>query len=267
MENRSDISRRKALLYGALIPITVSQSGCLHIFLRLLVGRGAARMLVRAAGGGVRGAGMTFGRGVSVGSMAARQATLRGATSSSTIVPAGSRIIRPDGRTVARTQRSKDGRGTYTRVDGSDILYSEETPYGHEHDLGRIVAGRSYRRKKGIVEHKDNRGRTMGYDEVRLAQRVIRHLDNNEKVIGETKFSSTQDEIILNADNNTIESFEAIVKEYGLDCPESKAAYDEYTRYQEACLDSTGPCGGGSTLRLDRWKALKSQCHANRINQ
>ena len=221
------------------------------MILRLLVGRGAARVLAGAARGGVRSAGMTFGRGVSIGGLTARQ---------SLMTPAGSRVIGPNRREIATTEKSKTGKGTYTRVNGSDILYSENTLYGMEHNLGSNVAGRSYYRRNNSIEHRDYRGNVSGYDQLRLAQRVIKHFDRDEKEIGESQFIKAENHYEIQADDETINSFEALSKAYGLDCPETKNAYDEFTRYQEACLTGTGPCGAGTELRRRRWQEMLNSC-------
>lgn len=215
--------------------------GCVFLLMRLFVGRGATGVLTRARMAGGARLGATFGRGVAVGSAATRAAVARSGGTVTTVPKAN--IIGSNNTVIASTRSTKSG--IYTTMKGSDVLYSRRTRYGYDHEVQTGSAGRSYDRGD-YIEYKNSRGQTTAFDRVRLSKNLIEHFDQNQELIGSTQLEQNQDELHLHSDEDVVKAFEALEEALGLDCPDARAAYDEWTISQEACQTGTGPCGANA---------------------
>ena len=248
------MNRRKAMYGIAVIPFALGSTGCLHVLVRLFVGRGTAGVLARSSRVGGARLGTTFGRGVATGSSLSRSI---GVSRNAANVPR-SQILDSNGRSIASTRPEE--KGTYTQIKGSDVLYSRRTSYGHDHEFQHGSAGRSIRHQNGWVEHKDNRGRRVGFDQIRLAKRVIDHLNANQEKIGETRITSQAENTYLETDESAVRSFEIVEKALGLNCPDAKRAYDDWTANQELCLNSNKNCGLNE-IKRQSYLSLRAACN------
>lgn len=251
-----DVCKRKFLLgtfaLGVCLPIT----GCAPLLMRLVVGRVAATALSRAALGGGARASMTFGRGIGIS-----HNTIRSSSGVRSLPK--TRIVRKDGKPVAQTVEESNGTAVYSS--GSRVFYSAKKDLRHTHiDVNSGHVGYSVPVRNNAVALQDRQGRVISYDKVRTAKQVIEHYDSEENLTGETGFSTTNDTMILKPDMSVITDIEQLSELLGLDCPETKEAYDEYIRQRSNCdAGIPGSCSR-ATFSHSRYELLKERCFKSR---
>lgn len=257
--NAGQILSRRNVMLGGVSLVAVSQSGCIHLLLRLVLGRAAVGVLARAVGG--RGAAAMFGRGVAVGSSVARTTALRTAATRPTagrLVVPESRILRKDGKEVARTV--EDQHGTFTTMNGARVLYSERRGRTHFHQPAQGRSLGSSKDKGEFVEHRDNRGFVQAYDRIRMARRVIEHFDKDEKIVGQTPLRTHDNTVFMDLDEDGAKAFDALYKANGLDCPEALRARLDMQNYNDQC----GSKCGQSSMRLHKYIEEQKRCAIKR---
>lgn len=253
------ITRRDGFLWlaGGAASITLATSGCLLIpLLRISLGRGAISAVTRAAVSGRGAAALTFGRGVSVGARAAT-VTSRASTPRLSSLPR-SEVVGPDKEVVARSVNEADGTAIY--VDGSKVFRSISASDGVRHFDTQGNVGQSVYRSDDVVVHKDAADTIIAIDRLRRAANLIEHLDNNGRVIGSTRLREQVDGYQIEADPYALQQIENIREELGLNCPETKKAYDELVTARESCLREGGDaCRSLNTLQR-RYNYLDDVC-------
>lgn len=270
---RRKYTRRDTLILLGAVPPALLAPGCAVFLLRLLVGRGTAGALTRAARLGGSRAALTYGRGIAAGARIARVSPYargasvgsQGARNAATQTMPHTQILTRDGRLISETKPSKHGVKGY--VDGSEVFYSRRTDYGFEHIGGSqgTRTGKSVNRSNGVIEHRDKEDRVLTFDKIRMAKHVIEHYDKHEQLIGSTDIAVNDGRVSIYPDNETISSIESISEELALDCPDAKAAYDEYIRYGNQC-DENGDkriCNRVN-FKKSRYDMLAQACKARR---
>ncbi len=232
---RRDFMFSLPLIMGMQIPL----SGCLPLFvLRLGLGRGAAASLGRLARSGGAGAALSFGRGISA---ASRMTTM------STRSYPRTQIVDRRGNVVA--EAIADGQAVNFKVDGATIFQSVETSFGFRHYDMHGPVGKTYRQPKGVNRHVTQGDDLICTDHVDHVRRVIVHKDGSGKIIGSSRLKLRDTEMDLSVDQETVDSIDSYVKFLGLDCPDSKAAYQELQEAKEKCsYGDQNACDGVSTL-------------------
>jgi len=257
MLDAHDFNRRSFLVTGIAFSAS-GLNGCAPLILRIVAGRVAARILARAIVSGGSRLGGTFGRGIAIGnSVSARQATLQGLRGTS-LRTQKSNILRSDGSKIASTEFGSHG--SYTKVNDSYILYSRRRGSILDHEgygghTGRSIDHGDY------IEHQNKRSVKIAYDRIRLAQRVVEHFDRSQNPIGKTDLLVSNDQVDFEVGSAIENDIETIYDNLGLNCPDTKAAYDEWLSYQHNCLKSTGSCGANN-LKREKWLRLLKECKA-----
>lgn len=254
------LNRRQVLIGTVSAPTILTTPGCIHLLMRLFVGRGAAGLLGRAGVAGGARLGATFGRGIAVGSSAARMSVGRAAVGRQ-IVP-NSHILDATGSRIASTRTTKGG--VITSIRGSDVMLSRKRGKRHDHEDTRGSTGSS-EEKFDYVEHKDTRGRVSGFDKIRLARKIVEHYDPDEKPLGSTRLDVNNDRVLIHSDDETIRALEDYEKALCLDDPVVKAAYDEWQLGQAICYDHGQSCGANA-LRHDAYETLWRRCISRKSN-
>lgn len=232
------MQRRQFLKATCVGLATTPLSGCFFMgLLRVGVGRGAVGMLSRAAR--TRGAfgAATYGRGLST--------TARAARANVTDIPR-TEIYAPNGNLISRT--IPDATGQTVRVRGSDLFYTRRGKKTDTHYSRKDVSGYSHRYDENVVEHRDAKRRTFGFDEYIEAARIIRHYDRANKIVGETQLSDDGETYHI----ETSEEFDVYMSLVDPDnitlCPAAQAEYDRFIELRKACV-----MGDAEACHEQRW--------------
>lgn len=246
-----EIARRQVIA-GAISSLIVAPvlTGCIAGLLRLFVGRGLAGTLARTARVGRAASTLTFGRGVAVGAKVVPASMYR-ATSGT--------IIGPKQRLVATFDTSLAN--SIIKIDRSPVFTSQRTRYGFEHFDRNGICGRSYvRADRNEIRHETDDGILLAIDRINEASRTIEHHDPSSRRIGTSKYGVRGNDVDVNADQASIESMDRARDELGLQCPETKHAYDEWLEAKQLCGRGDGEaCRAVATKRI-KYENLRRHC-------
>lgn len=244
---------RRRLISGVLASTVVAlpTAGCLLLLpLRVFVGRGLAASLRGAARAGRVRSALTFGRGVSIGHRLA-SAKPSGAVTG--------QILEHRGKAVATFESSAEI--SKVIVDGSPVFFSRQTDYGFIHNDFNGPCGRSvYSEDRNTIEHQSDSGILFSVDTIDRERNLVQHFDANGSKTGESLFRINESDVIVSNDKNLIESIDDTTRALGLQCPETKRAYNELLAAQEACSNgNTLICRDIAGLN-SKYIYLKNRC-------
>lgn len=229
--------------------VIVPTAGCLGIIARLIVGRGLGRSIGRAAIAGRTASALTFGRGVAIGG--------RLLPARASVLP-NTQIVNRSGALIADS-RNTGGDSTFYHK-GAPVFYSRKTSYGYEHFDYNGPVGRSIYRNASDVRHEDPVGRILAIDRIRRAANAIDHLTADSELVGTTKYTQSSDTATIQADAPTVRDLDNRIRSLGLDCEESRAAYQDWVQARKECV-SDGKCRQVSSLH-SRYELLRDRCLA-----
>jgi hypothetical protein len=243
-----ELDRREALIGLSLLVLPLN--GCLFALMRIFVGRGLAGTLARAGRLGRTASALTFGRGVAVG---ARLAPARTAALPST------QILGPGRRLIAHSKSSASESKVY--IQNSPVFHSRRTEFGFRHYDFNGPVGRSFTRQgDDVVKHQNEEGVITAVDRIRRLNRMVEHFSVEGSKIGETHFEQSGDELSIDADNAAVESINAARESLGLQCPDARAAFDEWQRYKGLCSSGESDYCRGISSKGARYQYLRERC-------
>jgi hypothetical protein len=245
-----DLDRRETLGLIGVSLIALPLNGCLFALMRILVGRGLAGTIARAGRLGRTASALTFGRGVAI---AARLAPARTAALPST------QILGPGRRLIAYSESSAAESKVY--IDNSAIFHSRRTPFGFRHYDFNGPVGRSFTRPgDDVVRHQNEDGGVTAIDRIRRLNRLVEHFSGDGSKIGETRFEQSGAELSVTADQAAMESINAARDALGLQCPDVRAAFDEWQRYKKLCSNGDSAACRDVSSKGAKYQFLKSRC-------
>jgi hypothetical protein len=246
----TDLNRREALGIIGLSLMTLPLNGCIFALMRILVGRGLAGTLLRAGRTGRTASALTFGRGVAIGTRLApaRIAALPQA-----------HILGPGRQLIAQSRSTASGSEVY--IERSAVFQSRRMNYGFRHFDFEGPVGRSLTRPgDDLVRHQDEDGVSTAIDRINRANRVVEHFTADGSKVGETRFEQSGDELNVLADNAAIESITAARNALGLQCPDARAAFDEWQRYKGLCGSGQSSYCRQVSSKSSRYQFLRERC-------
>lgn len=245
------LTRRKVLLLGVAGSITaLPLGGCVFLFLRLFVGRGLAGTLARAARVGRATSALTFGRGIAIG---ARLAPTR------TVAFTRGSILGPRQQLVANFESSATE--SKVLIEKSPVFFSRKTRYGFDHSDYNGPCGRSIFDTEGnIIRHQTDDGIVVAIDRLNKIRRVVEHLNPDGSKIGESRYDTKSSDVIISSDSAAVESINNIRNNLGLQCPETKLAYDDWLAYKNKCGDGNTLACREISSKSEIYNRLRDQC-------
>lgn len=146
-------------------------------------------------------------------------------------------------------------------VDGSAVFFSRKTEFGFLHNDFNGPCGRSiYGQDRNTITHQSDSGIIFSTDRIDRKNMLVEHFDSSHQKTGESQFRINEADIIVSNDRQLVDSIEQTVKSLGLDCPETKQAYDELLAAQKACGENNDAmCRDVSGLN-SKYNFLKRQC-------
>ena len=245
-----EFDRREMLGIIGLSLVALPLNGCIFALMRILVGRGLAGTLVRAGRFGRTTSALTFGRGVAIGT---RLAPARTAALPTT------QIIGPGRQLIARSESSAAASTVY--IENSAVFVSRRTAFGFRHFDFNGPVGRSFTRQgDDLVRHQSEDGIVTAIDRIRRANRLVEHFTEDGSKVGETRIEQTRDELNITADDSAIQSINGTREALGLQCPDTREAYNQWLEAKDLCARGDSSSCRSISSRGARYQYLRSQC-------
>ena len=228
-----NLSRRQLLSVLCAASLASTNSGCIFL-LRLFVGRGLARGLLRGSRLGGRHSLNTLGRGLSLGWRAARLSRQSRVTTE---------VYDIENRYLAKVY-TEEGKIHCIDDNNNRLMVSlvERSHVQHYVFSGSYV-GRSRYVDDYTTVHYDEDDRYIGYDMVSEGEKFVEHFDRRKKSLGKSKLVMVDGKDALIADEALQQTIEALEKSTVFTCEEAKKEYEDFRRLQQLCVDgSTQAC-------------------------